>query len=320
MRRNIQATSIPILLSSISESTLKQYSACYKKYWAFCSEKNFSVFDYTLNNYLNFLTAEANKGGSYATINTYRSALNFILLINKEDENIIKRFVKGIFNIKPPQPKYNSTWNIQPVLQYLENLYPLQILTLEKLTLKLVTLMALTTGHRVQTLTKAKISNLIKTGEKIEIRIPDKIKSTGPNRYQPNLVFPYFSAKPELCVASTIEYYIEITSKFRSDIDELILTYRKPHHPASSQTVSRWIKSALKNSGINIINFGGHSVRHASTSAAFRAGTNINVIKNTAGWSESSEVFLKFYNRPIGEPNDVFANVILRLGLNETNK
>lgn len=306
------------MLASITEGTLRQYSACYGKYWSYCKSESLNFFDYTLNNYLKFLVQEINKGSSYSVINTYRSALNLIFSINNEDERVIKRFVKGAYNIKPPQPKYSSTWNIEPVLKYLETLHPLNSLSLEKLTIKTVTLMALTTAHRVQTLSKVDINNITRTTEKIEIRITDKIKTSGPHKNQPVLVFPYFNAKPELCVASAIEQYLKITSTIRSKFSQLILTHKRPHHPASSQTISRWVKTALKNSGINVKTFSGHSVRHAATSAAFRSGVNINTIKNTAGWSEGSEVFFKFYNRPIGQPNDIFASAILNLGLGNT--
>lgn len=308
------------MISSITEGTLQQYSACYKKYWNYCKNVKVKFFSYNLENYLNFLTEESQKEThSYSSINTYRSALNLIFPITKTDEILIKRFIKGIFNISPPQPKYPITWNPEPLLNYLATLHPLESLSMDKLTLKMVTLMALASAHRVQTLSKVTVNNIIKNPGKIEIKISDRIKTSGPNRLQPILVFPYFQAKPELCVASSIEFYVEKTSNIRGSINNLILTYKRPFHPASTQTISRWIKTAIKNSGININKFSSHSVRHASTSAALRCGLNINTIKNTAGWSQGSEVFLKFYNRPVGQPNEIFANTILSLGIEKTN-
>jgi hypothetical protein len=59
------------------------------------------------------------------------------------------------------------------------------------------------------------------------------------------------------------------------------------------------LKKVLKESGIDTNQFKGHSTRHASTSAAFRAGLNIESIRNAAGWSRNSNVFAKFYNKPI---------------------
>lgn len=302
------------MFASISENTWKQYNTCFHKFWNFCNDlPNRNVFKYDLNVYLEFLVDEINKGSSYATINTYRSALNFMFSPTDNDEKIIKRFVKGSYNLKPPKPKYDFTWNVEPVLNYLATLYPLETLTLDKLTIKTITLMALTSAHRIQTLGKITIENIVDSTEKIEIRIPGKIKTSAPYKNQPILTFPYFD-KPELCVASTLKHYIKVTERIRTDYTSLFLTHKKPIHPATTQTLSRWIRLALRNSGIDANVFTGYSVRHAATSAAFKSGVNINVIKNTAGWSPNSDVFFRFYNLPVRTPNDIFAHSILNLG------
>lgn len=254
------------------------------------------------------------KGGrSYSVLNSYRSALNLIFgPINVNDEKIIGRFLKGVFNKRPSNPKYNVTWDPDPLLRFMENWYPLQDLSLENLSYKLVTLMGLVTASRVQTLSLIKIENIKKFSDRIEVKIPDRIKTSRLGRYQPNLKFPYFRKKPELCVATTIDFYMEKTSQFRSENKNLILTYKKPFHAASSQTISRWIKNTLKLAGIDTSIFSAHSVRHCSTSAALRAGVSVEEIKNTAGWTPSSNTFFNFYNRPLKSPNDTFAEAIIQ--------
>nr|CAH7741810.1 unnamed protein product [Callosobruchus chinensis] len=54
-----------------------------------------------------------------------------------------------------------------PVLNYLSTLFPDDTLTLKDLTLKLVTLLLLTSGHRVQTLSKISVENITKRQERI---------------------------------------------------------------------------------------------------------------------------------------------------------
>lgn len=61
----------------------------------------------------------------------------------------------------------------------------------------------------------------------------------------------------------------------------------------------------MKSSGINTEIFKSHSTRHASTSAAYRAGMNIKAIKNSAGWIQKSEAFARFYNRPLQNENNL---------------
>nr|CAH7720359.1 unnamed protein product [Callosobruchus chinensis]CAH7754783.1 unnamed protein product [Callosobruchus chinensis] len=55
-----------------------------------------------------------------------------------------------------------------------------------------------------------------------------------------------------------------------------------------------------------------YSTRHAATSAAFRSEINIDTIRNCAGWTETFDVFHKFYNRPVTENRIEFAKALLR--------
>lgn len=266
---------------------------------------------------IEFLKTLLNDGTSYSVVNTARSALSLVLEIHPNHEHILKRFCRGIYNLRPATPKYSFTWDPNLVLSYISKFYPLASVNLRQITLKLVTLLALISAHRVQTLSKIKLENIYRFKDRIEIKIVDRIKTSGPYRSQPILIFPYFKEKPELCVASTIVYYIEFTKDIRSNETSLLLTFKKPHHAATSQTISRWIKEVLRVSGIDISIFKSHSTRHAATSAAFRAGVNINTIKNTAGWSKASQVFNTFYNKTITpDPND-FAKAVL--GINSTS-
>ena len=79
-----------------------------------------------------------NKGLTYSTINTVRSALSSVITLesgeNFESHPLVVRFFKGIYELRKPQPKYNSIWDASKVLDYLGKLHPLNALTLKKLT------------------------------------------------------------------------------------------------------------------------------------------------------------------------------------------
>nr|CAI5837709.1 unnamed protein product [Callosobruchus analis] len=210
------------------------------------------------------------SGLSYSSINCHRSAFSFVFNYTCEEQATLKRFFRELYNKRPAAPRYSATWDPYPVLNYLTTLFPVDTLTLKDLTLKLVTLLLLTSGHRVQTLPKISVESIIKGHDRIEIRIPDRIKTSGNRRKQPFLVFPYFRNQPQLCVASTIEYYLTKTRSYRSSTDRLLLTHQRPFHSITSQSISRWIKEILQRSGIDTTIFTSHSVRHAATSAAFR--------------------------------------------------
>nr|CAH7763409.1 unnamed protein product [Callosobruchus chinensis] len=164
--------------------------------------------------------------------------------------------------------------------------------------MKLVTLLALITGHRLQTLTSIRLQNIVRFPDRLEIRISDRIKTSSSKSLQPFLVIPYFKDNPALCLASVVDYY-ELTKDLRpSDIDYLILTVKRPIRQVSSQRLSNWIEQTLAASGIDTTLFSGYSTRHAATSAAFRAGISIEIIRSMAGWTQKSNMFARFYNRP----------------------
>ncbi|KAJ8964280.1 hypothetical protein NQ314_005014 [Rhamnusium bicolor] len=197
---------------------------------------------------------------------------------------ILKRFLRGIYNQKPSKPWYQITWDPQPVLVYLSKLHPLSDISRLQLSMKLVTLLALITGHRMQTLAHIRIQNMVRFPDRLEIRISDKVKTSSSKIFQPFLVIPYFRKNPKLCLASVIHFYELSTKDTRpSDTDLIILTVKKPIRPISTQRLSKWIKMTLTASGIDTVIFSGYSTRHAATSAAHRAGVSIEMIRSTAG-------------------------------------
>lgn len=259
-----------------------------------------------------FLSEKFKNGASYGTLNTYRSAISLISDNKIGDNELIRRFLKGAFNKNPPRPKYSHTWDVSIVLDYLEKLDPLETLSFNQLTEKTVTLLALCTAHRAQTLASIKITNISKAGHNIHIKIDDKIKTSGPGRFQPLLVLPEFKDKPSLCVVTALNRYLQVTQNLRGQENSLFISIKKPHASVGSQTIARWIKRVLQKSGIDVSVFKAHSVRHATTSAAFAKGVSFDTIKRTAGWTNKSQVFAKFYNRPIVQEENTFANVVLR--------
>lgn len=171
--------------------------------------------------------------------------------------------------------------------------------------------MALVTAHRVQTLALIQAQNISITKEGIEIKIPEQIKTSGPNRLQPVLKLPNFVEKPHLCAAKAIYCYLQRTKSLRPfNESKLFITYKKPYRAASSQSLSRWIKMVLGESGLDTSIFTAHSTRHAATSAAARNGVSLDLIRNTAGWSSASKVFATFYNKPLLS-NESFARTII---------
>lgn len=301
------------MLSSLSPATLKQYNTTYKAWWTFCKTHKLDIYTASVPQVVQFLTQRFEANAGYSTLNTDRSALSTLISAKIGNDDRVTRFLKGVYRLRPTLPRYSETWDPSKVLNFLSTWPDNKELSLEKLTKKLAILLALTSAQRVQTISLIKLQNIITTGNKTIITITDLIKTSLVNRNQPKIHLPFYPQNPKICPAKTLQDYIAQTTNIRNGEPYLWLTYKKPYKRASSQTISRWIKTIMKESGIDISKFTSHSTRHTSTSSANRASISVETIKKTAGWSTNSNTFAKFYNLPIQRdpPQENFALAVL---------
>lgn len=299
-----------ICSSSISDSTAKQYNVGLKLWWQFCQEKNNNVFNVTVPLVLEFLSIRFERGASYGSLNSYRSAISQIASPEVAQDYRLKRFFKGVYGLRPNLPKYAATWDPSNVLIYIKTLSNEEI-SLEILAQKLAVLLALTTGQRIQTFANIEIGNIVITKSDITIKVPKRLKTSGPNRLQPTLTLPFFKHDLTICVATALLCYLNRTKPLRDhSLRNLFISTKKPYRNVSSQSISRWIKTILKKSGIDTSLFTAYSTRHAATSAAARKGVSFDTIRLSAGWTEKSKTFAKFYQRPLVSQNN-FSEAIL---------
>lgn len=290
-------------------STLKQYASSIKQWKDFCDKNELDFLDIKVENVLKFLTERFQAGAAYGTLNSCRSAVSLLSEEKIGEHPNVTRFMRGAFKCRPAQPKYNITWDVSTVLDYIENM---DTSTLELLTIKTVTLLAICSAQRAQTLSKIKINNIQETPDGLVIKVDDLIKTSGPDRYQPALELPRYPEKPKICVVDAILSYLSRTQPLRkNNCNELFIAIKKPHEAVTSQTISKWVKKCLGKSGIDISIFTSHSTRHAATSAAYKKGLDFDCIRRTAGWTERSQVFAKFYKRPIVHSGRDFAKAVL---------
>jgi hypothetical protein len=118
---------------------------------------------------LDFLVKLFETGLGYSTIGTHRSAIS--AYHDPLDEQSVGKhprvsdLMSGIFNLKPPVPIYSFIWDVETVLKYIKTL-PLDDSISDKLlTLKLVTLLALTAASRVSEITSLDINYLSRSTE-----------------------------------------------------------------------------------------------------------------------------------------------------------
>lgn len=166
------------------------------------------------------------------------------------------------------------------------------------LTLKTTMLIALLSGQRCQTLHALNISDMTFSDKNCTFRINELLKTSRPGKHLGCLELRAFDEDKQLCVVLFLKEYVERTELLRGTHSQLLLSYCKPFKPVSTDTISRWLKKVLANAGININEYGAHSTRSASTSAARAANISVKTIMDAAGWA-NVETFRKFYDKPI---------------------
>lgn len=311
MKKGVSEETADLMVKSVAASTLKQYECSWKRWWDFAHQNKIDVCNAKTSEILKFLTDCFNNGANYSSLNTSRSAISLISVYDINEDGLISRFLKGAFKERPTKPRYTSTWDISPVLNYLEKLGPIQNLKKKEAAEKVATILALATAQRLQTLSLINIENVEKSDSEVRIKITEQIKTSKPGAFQPEMVLPFFTSRPDLCAATAVLDYLVYTKKLRDDRNKrLFIATMKPYGPVSAQTIGHWIKKLLEKAGVNIEQFTAYSTRHAAVSMAHKRGVDIGVIRRSAGWSPSSNTFFKFYNKPIQVPISEFTRAI----------
>lgn len=262
---------------------------------------------------LDFLAELFAKESSYSKINTARSALSTFIFIDGKSVGshpLVKRLLKGVFNKRPALPKHKFIWDVAPVLSTLEKLHPVKDISLRALTLKLVMLLALLSGQRIQTFHGLNLRDLFFDDDKLIIKVNFLLKTSKPGKHLQDIIIKAFLPNQKLCLLTVIKEYLKRTFPLRGNEQKLFISYVKPYKAVSKSTIGRWLCKVLTASGIDTSLFTAHSTRAASVSAAKKAAVPIQAILSAAGW-QNSAVFAKFYDKSTVSTDGTFGTSIL---------
>lgn len=256
------------------------------------------------------------SGCGYSAINTARCALSALGIV-KEGFSIgahplIVRYMKGIFNLRPTNPKYCEVWDASKVLLYLQTLSPVSRLSLKLLTHKLAMLISLTLASRTQSLHLLDLTDMRKGYDTYTLFYSGILKQTRPGKSNPVAELKAYPRDRRLCVIFVLKEYLKRTESIRQGQTKLFLSYVKPHGTVSKDTISRWLRTVMYNSGIDCNKFKVHSIRSAASSKAKLNFVPIDKIMSVAGWS-NTKTFATYYNKPISTGNEEFSTAVLQL-------
>lgn len=112
---NISGHSADIILASWRSGTQKQYQTYINKWLNYCCERELDSLHPSLADVIQFLTSLFERSLSYSSLNTARSALSTIITVDGMsigNHPLVVRFLKGVFNLRPPVPRYKGVWDV----------------------------------------------------------------------------------------------------------------------------------------------------------------------------------------------------------------
>ena len=279
-QKGISGKAAEIILQSWAEGTHKQYELYIKRGTDFCGKREINSFDPSVTAVLEFLTQVYEKG---TTLNTARSAIS-AFTIPKDSSSIgshplVTRFMKGVYKSTPPTARYKATWDVQVVLKYLSSFPKVTDLSVKLLTLKTIMLIALVTAQRGQSLHMLDMQFMTEFKDRFEFVLPFHVKQSRPGYEPPSIVLKAYPTDQSLCVFSHMKEYLLRTKYLRGSETGVFISLVKPYKHVSRDTISRWIRSVMKDAGIDVAQFKPHSTSAASTSKAKAAAVSIQEIR-----------------------------------------
>jgi len=224
-----------IVEASIRTSTKKKYSTYIDKWHKFCKTENLRT-RISANHIVNFLSELYNNNASYSAIKSAKSALSHEICLppfsSIGDHPLIRKFMKGVFNLRPPKAKCGFIWDVKVLFQYFDNLENNDELNDYDLTYKTLCLLVLLNGSRINTVHKFKTDEIIINDIGITITPSDLLKHSRQNRKNDIFYYKEYKDNKKLCVVSALKEYLKRRNlKVQDSEKHLFITYKKPLIP-----------------------------------------------------------------------------------------
>ena len=293
-----------IILSGWAQGTKSVYGLGYRYYTQFCRKHQLDPFIPDPINLLNFLTyCFEVKKCQYRTLNCYRSAVSSTLSHDPATgqpvgmDPLVSRFFRGVRRLRPPKMKLFPNWSIATVLNFLKSCGESKFLSLSQLLIKTCFLVSLVCFKR-----PACIRNMKKVQGYWELNMSGLrcqtlgISKTELHHISTPIEIKPFPEDPQLCPVYHMVRLDKILDKVRPEgVTDFWLSSRKPHNPVSTQTICKWLKKVIIDSGA--LSGSARDVRSVGSSTAAQAGLDIGRIMQAADWRRV-KTFQSHYFKP----------------------
>ena len=300
---NLPSATFALLENSWRPSTRRQYQAVWKEWSKFCQNESMDPSSICVESMLGYLQYLFDKGFAWRSIGVHRSALSSILEAHKPvpvgQHPLVCRFVRGVFNKRPPSVRVVPTWDIGQVLMYLSKDHPPEDLSLFRLTAKVLFLLAAFTAKRVSDLVLFSVDSSLchVTDECIVLQTQFGSKTDRPGHRSPPVTLRKCEEE-SLCPVRYVSAYKERTEPLRqaSGTQQLFIS-PFTQRPVKLATLRRWMVKVMREAGV-IASAG--STRATVTSCALLHDVPLQQLLNSADWTREDTPF-RHYVRVLPE-------------------
>ena len=288
---------------------MKLYDTHTRSWYSACLAVGLNPEDYSLKNLMEglFLIKEQPT----ATFTHIRSMYSWLKVVTKlsnqalspYDLSLLQKFLRGVFNVKPPMPKIKATWDVNIVLDYLLTLGANEQLEYLDLAGKCALLLLLSSMCRIGDLAQVEIPNIQRLPNCVELNLTKPTKTYSMSNFSKakhlqKITICGGTVDKKLCPLSCLDSYIERTQMWRNrtKCKSLFLIIGNNIHQASNASIGRWVKRIINASGIK--GFSSHSARSSGSSFLTILGMNVSDLISRVGWSNES-TFVKTYLKPV---------------------
>ena len=165
-----------------------------------------------------FLANLYSEGYQYQSLNAYWSAISsthqYVDGVSVGNHHTVTWLLQGVFNSRPPQPRYAAFWDVGVVIQLFEGLEANKDLSLKHLTMKTVMLLALTRPSRSADLSKLNLQMRSFKSNGVVFRPVHLAKQSRLSKPLADFFFPSFDEDHTICPMVTLTAYEERTESF----------------------------------------------------------------------------------------------------------
>ena len=212
------------------------------------------------------------------------------------DHPPIKPFIKGVFHLRPPKPKYSSIWDADILLKYWQKIEDNSQLNLLELSKKVTTLLVLLHGLRISTIATFYVTLITLSNDTCIFYPSELLKHDRQGRPRDKFIYKKFK-NSKLCPIAATKEYLKRRAECNVAYKKFLFTTISPYGPPHKDTIARWVTHTLTQAGVNT-NISSHSCRSSASSKADNMSANLDTILRMGCWSRQS-TFWKFYSKEL---------------------